>query len=189
MPIEIEVKVHVPPHDEAPLRARLGEPERTEDHADIYYQHPSRDFQASDEALRLSARGSRVELTYKGPRLHPRPNAKPDSSRGSAARREIVLHLGEEGAARDLLEVLGFRPVAEVRKRRDLFHVDGFEVSLDTVPLLGVYLEVERVVPDDEDRAVHEEAAEALLKRWGLEGEKERRSYLELLLAAQAASP
>ncbi len=168
--IEFEVKAPVPPHLESGLRRRLGEPERTEEHADTYFQHPARDFASTDEAARLGRRGTRVELTYKGPRL--------DES--TKSRREIVVTLADESAMRSWLEAVGFAAVFEVRKHRESFHVSGFEVALDSVPGLGVFVELERMLKEDEDRSETEREADALLRAWGLEA-RERRSYLELL--------
>jgi adenylate cyclase class 2 len=169
--IEFEVKAPVPADRVEALRARLGPAEATEEHADAYYAHPTRDFAATDEALRLSRRAGRADLTYKGPRLDAR----------TKARREIVLSVADEPTAKALLEALGFRPVAVVRKRRALHHAAGFEVALDDVPPLGWFVELERQLPEGADRGQAEREAMALLSSWGLD-RTERRSYLELLL-------
>jgi len=171
--IEFEVKARVP--DPAALLRELGGPERVEEHADLYLAHPARDFAATDEALRLSSRGGRSDITYKGPKLDA----------GSKARREIVVPVPDAAAARAMLEALGFRAVREVRKTRRLFRAEGFEVALDEVPGLGTYVELERVLPEGADRAPVEREALALLARWGIR-ETERRSYLELLLARES---
>lgn len=176
--IEFEVKAPVPASALAALRASLGAPRRVEEHADVYYAHPARDFAATDEALRLSLRGGRADLTYKGPKLDA----------ASKARREVVLPVRDAAAARALLDALGFRPVREVRKTRALFERGGFEVALDDVPGLGVFVELERQLPDDADRAGAQREAMALLASWGLR-ETERRSYLELLLGAGVGHP
>jgi adenylate cyclase, class 2 len=173
--IEFEVKAPVPPDRLPALREALGPAERVEEHADAYFAHPARDFAATDEALRLSRRSERIDLTYKGPKLDP----------GSKARREVVLPVDDEAAARALLEALGFREAAIVRKRRAVHHAAGFEVALDEVPGLGAFVELERQLPDGADRAVAERDAKALLARWGL-ARTERRSYLELLQEARA---
>lgn len=177
MPVEFEVKARVPPGRVADLRARLGEPLAVEAHRDAYYAHPARDFAATDEALRLSRRGDRVELTYKGPRLDAR----------TKARREVTLGLADAAAAEALLDGLGFRLVAEVRKTRTLFEAAGFEVALDDVPGLGAFVELERVLPEGASREAAEREAFALLDAWGLR-ETERRSYLEMLLSRRDAA-
>lgn len=176
--IEFEVKAPVPPDHEAFIRRKLGEPESAEEHVDTYYQHPARDVVASDEAIRLGVRGDHVEWTYKGPRLDER----------TKSRREITLRLEDEGAARSMLKALGFTPAAEVRKHREHFHAEGFMVALDTVPGLGVFVELEKQMGEDEDRAEAERKADGLLRSWGLDA-RERRSYLELVRASGAAAP
>ncbi len=168
------MKAPVPPERVDALRAMLGPPRRVEEHEDAYYAHPCRDFAATDEALRLSRRGGRADLTYKGPRLDAR----------TKARREIVLPVADERAAQALVEALGFRPSLVVRKRRSLHEAQGFEVALDEVPPLGHFVEVERQLPEGSDRAAAEREAMALLASWGLV-HTERRSYLEMLLEAR----
>lgn len=171
--IEFEVKAPVPPAVAGALRARLGPPERVEEHADTYYDHPSRSFAGTDEALRVSSRGGRVDLTYKGPKLDA----------GSKARREIVVPLPQAAQVDELLRALGFRPVMTVRKRRELRRVGGFEVAWDDVPGLGAFVELERQLPEDASRRGVEEEALALLRSWGIDA-TERAGYLELLRRA-----
>ncbi|HTU23503.1 MAG TPA: class IV adenylate cyclase [Gemmataceae bacterium] len=157
---------------------RRGE-ERGE--ADHYFNAPDRDFARTDEAFRLRRVGLANFLTYKGPK-HP----------GAVKVRtelEIPLRDGDEAAEQfmRLLAHLGYRAVAVVRKRRRIHHLErgGFVlvVCLDEVEELGRFAEVEIVAPEDQveaARSVLTDAAAAL----GLTN-VERRSYLNLLLAAQ----
>lgn len=168
--IEFELKAPVPAEAVSGLRARLGPPRALEEHADRYFQHPCRDFGRTDEALRLSIRAGRTSLTYKGPKL--------DAT--TKARVEIDVPVADGEAAASLLEALGFQEVAVLRKRRARYAADGFEVALDEVPELGVFVELERQMPPDTDRRRAEADARALLAAWGLHA-TERRSYLELL--------
>lgn len=140
----------------------------------MYLAHPARDFAATDEALRLSSRGGKNDITYKGPKLDAR----------SKARREIVVPVEEADAAREMLEALGFRAVREVRKTRAHYRAAGFEVALDDVPGLGTFVEIERMLPEGADRGAVEKEAFALLASWGIT-QTERRSYLELLLRSK----
>ena len=99
--------------------------------------------------------------------------------------------LGDGAAVADefarVLTHLGYRGVALVRKRRRVYHLkrDRFalEVTLDAVEEVGTFAEVEIVAPEadlDAGRTVLLETAKEL----GL-GASERRSYLEMLLAAK----
>lgn len=171
--IEFEVKARIPSAQLAKVRAALGAPRRIEEHEDAYYQHPSRDFAKTDEALRVSRRGTRVEVTYKGPKL----------DRTTKARREITLRVEDAQEAEALVEALGFTRAMVVRKSRSVHRAADFEVALDEVPPLGWFVELERALPDDAPREGAERDARALLASWGIE-ETERASYLELLRAA-----
>ncbi|MCA9208102.1 MAG: class IV adenylate cyclase [Planctomycetales bacterium] len=146
--------------------------------ADVYYAHPCRNFAETDEALRIRRVGSESRITYKGPKL----------DQETKTRREIELPIADdaERAAEfhALLIELGFRPVAEVVKRRRSAHLSysdhAVEVSLDEVRDVGCFVEVEVQADQaglDDARRVVSELAEQL----GL-SHPERRSYLELLL-------
>ena len=145
---------------------------------DLYFAHPVRDFASTDEALRIRRKGGKTLITYKGPKI----------DQTTKTRQELELPLGEGPDApqqwRELLEVLGFKAVAEVRKQRrkvDLaWQGAAVVLTLDDVHQVGTFVELE--IESDEDgveRAKSQLAA--LAERLGLEG-SERRSYLELLL-------
>jgi adenylate cyclase, class 2 len=155
---------------------------------DEYYAHPARDFAVTDEALRIRSvtteAGEAVHrLTYKGPKIDT----------ATKTRRELELPL-ERGTAPDwaeLLAVLGFRPVAAVRKRRRKAQVAWqgrhVEVSLDEVEQVGTYVELELIAPAEEvDQA--RACIASLAQKLALSG-SERRSYLALLLGRCACSP
>ena len=109
MAIEVEQKFRV--DDLAALQRRLAElgarPGETQIQVDCYYAHPTRDFAATDEALRLRRIGPSNYITYKGPKL----------DETTKTRREIEIPLPAGGAAAaqaaELLEVLSFRKVLE----------------------------------------------------------------------------
>ena len=117
------------------LGAEISEP-RVE--VDLYFAHPVRDFAATDEALRLRACAGEVRITYKGPKL----------DQATKTRREIELPLGSAATTLDewrgLLEVLGFRPVAEVRKTRPTDQsdipraYDRYPVHVASAPIASV---------------------------------------------------
>ncbi len=162
----------------AQWKARRGE-ERCE--ADHYFNAPDRDFARTDEAFRLRRVGSANFLTYKGPK-HP----------GAVKVRtelEVPLRDGDEAAEQfiRLLGYLGYRVVAVVRKQRRIYHLErnsfALVVCLDEVEKLGRFAEVEIVAPEEQVDAARSVLAEtaALLGLTNLE----RRSYLNLLLAAQ----
>ncbi len=180
MPIEVEQKFPVADLEAMVARlttlgATLG-PLRVEE--DRYYRHPARDFARTDEALRLRRIGAARWITYKGPKL--------DAT--TKTRREIELPLPAESAGRetweDLLEALGFTPVAVVRKtrRKASLFLSGrlIEVSLDEVDQVGTFVELEAVTDAGQIESAKGSLA-ALAQQLGLGG-GERRSYLEMLL-------
>lgn len=152
------------------------------DEADHYFNAPDRDFEKTDEAFRLRRVGPANYLTYKGPK---RP--------GSTKKRtelELSLRDGPEAAEQitQLLTYLGYRPAAVVRKRRRHYHCDqnGFALTicLDDVEGLGRFAEVEALAPPDKEEAAETQIL-ATASALGLI-EAERRSYLEMILAAKA---
>jgi len=173
--IEVEVKSRVDDIREFRRRLREAGARRMDEvvEKDVYYSHPCRDFARTDEALRIRVSRKEASLTYKGPKL--------DAS--SKSREEMVLPLtGPDGPAKAgaMLEKLGFRRVAWVRKKRRVYSLGRFEVCLDRVEGLGDYAEVEAMAPKKGYERIRNEAL-ALLERLG-GGKPERRSYLELLL-------
>lgn len=149
---------------------------------DLYFSHPQRQFEQTNEALRIRCVGSRSWITYKGPVV--------DSQ--TKSRRELEIEF-EEGAADKLaavLEILGFRQVRAVCKLRTSYQLrwEGrpCEAALDDVDGLGTFLEVETLA-QDADRDCARDTILALSRHLGLEG-AERRSYLELLLEKDVSS-
>ncbi len=181
----LEVEIKYTDADFAALEARLRQwgaredpPRADEDH---YFNAPDRDFAVTDEALRLRRIGPRNFVTYKGP--------KRDAQTKTRTEIEVPIAAGD-AAADDFTRVLialGYRPVAIVRKTRRLFHLPrggyGLEITLDDVAEVGHFAELEIQAPEEQlepARSVLLQTAAAL----GLSA-SERRSYLELLLAAR----
>ncbi|MGE0537465.1 MAG: class IV adenylate cyclase [Pirellulales bacterium] len=150
---------------------------------DRYFAHPARDFAQTDEALRLRRVGDENRITYKGSKLDAE----------TKTRREIELPIepGAAGLARftELLEALSFRPVREVAKTRTPGALDWqgwhVEVALDEVDRIGTFLEIE-LASDEASADAARAALRSLAGELGLE-RSERRSYLEMLLAADGS--
>lgn len=146
---------------------------------DRYYAHPSRDFAATDEALRIRSVGGANFVTYKGPKI--------DSITKTRREIELPLEAGAAGANKfaTLLEALGFRFVAEVRKQRRAgslaWRQREVHAALDEVIGLGAFVELETTA-DEAALAAARECISSLSQHLGL-SHGERRSYLELLLA------
>lgn len=186
MKYEVENKFAVA--DATELRGRLDEAgvqwTTTESMIDQYFAHPSRDFSKTDEALRIRSVDEDNFVTYKGPKL---PGA-------TKTRRELELPIGrgEENrrAFAELLESLGFRPVAEVRKQRRhaelAWQNNCVTVCWDEVDELGTFIELELTV-DERELATAQACIVSLAAELGLAG-AERRSYLGMLLERRRAA-
>ena len=178
--LEIELKFRADDWDRvrAVLAGWGARPLGTRDEADHYFNAPDRDFARTDEALRLRRVGPRTHFTYKGPRR----------AAATKTRLEIEVPLADgHGPAEDagrMLVALGYRPVAVVTKRRELFAFPraGFEVvaCLDAVEGVGRFVELE-VVAEEARFEPAQAAVLAAAAELGLTT-PEPRSYLRMLL-------
>jgi len=168
--LEVEIKAYC--DDPAALRVRVtelgGVLEGSLVEEDSYFNHPSRDFADTHEAFRIRRTPEGSVVTYKGPKIGER----------SKTRYENEVALGDADAFAEILLRLGFEPVRTVKKRRELYALEGAHVCLDCVEGLGYFAEIEIL---SEDREEAERKRFALAERLGL-ARFERRSYLELLL-------
>ncbi len=136
--------------------------------------------------MRLRRIGDENRITYKGPRRQG-----PTKTRTEI---ELPLAPGADAFAQlaRLFEILGFRPVATVRKTRTTFHLvdppHGLEVSLDRAEHLGDFAEIEILVADESQLPAAQAAVLALAAELGLT-EVEPRSYLRMLLEARPKDP
>jgi adenylate cyclase class 2 len=188
MSFEVEVKYRSVDHDE--LRRRLIErgavPEPQVAQEDVYLNHPSRNFALTNEALRLRRIGEENRITYKGPR-----RAGPTKTRTEI---EIALAAGADAFQQltRLFEMLGFSPVATIRKARTTFHLADpshpIEVSLDHAEGLGDFAEIEILAAREADLPAAQAAVLNLAAELGLT-EVEPRSYLRMVLEAGRQEP
>jgi adenylate cyclase class 2 len=180
----LEVEMKFPVKDLNALEQRLqtlkAQLHETRDDADSYFNAPDRDFAKTDEAVRIRRIGQANYVTYKGPKI--------DAHTKTRTEIEVPLAPGDKPASdfANLLQHLGYRPVATVKKHRRLYHLDRedfpLEISLDEVAEVGTYAELE--IQAEQNRL---EAAKSTLLQTahdlGLEN-SERRSYLEMLLVS-----
>lgn len=153
-------------------------------HVDRYFNHPARNFRSTDEAFRIRSVGHENFVTYKG--------AVVGSVAKSRHEIEVGLAPGAESAAQffEMVTILGFRFVLEVRKSRRSFALAWnqtlFELAVDDVPGLGRFLEIEILAAADQ-REIAEAEVWHLARSLGL-GDAEPRSYLDLLLESDGAT-
>lgn len=181
MSFEIEQKYHL--EDVGALECRLADLGATEtaleQHRDRYYNHPSRDFRETSEALRIRRVDGIPLITYKGPKFPGEVKARLE--------REWRLDPGDPdgSATEELLQILGFDPAATVRKERRCFDLPGeyrdFCVVIDDVCDLGRFAEVELVVDEISEIEEARRRIGDLARDLGL-NRAEPRSYLRMLL-------
>jgi adenylate cyclase, class 2 len=148
-----------------------------ESQCDTYLRHPSRDFRETDEALRIREVDGNPFVTYKGRRLVGPIKIRP----------EIELPL-TSGTVQDWLRIwdhLGFTIAQQVRKRREVFHLNfrgqAITIALDQVEALGEFVEIERIVTTASEIEQAKQDIQELASLLGLTV-VEPRSYLGMLL-------
>ena len=173
--IEVEVKAQVndPKHAERSIVALGASPIGIETQADTYYSVPYRDFEKTDEALRIRVQNNKYFFTYKGPKM--------DSV--SKTRTEYEVEVNDADVLGNILSSMSFVPVATIVKRRKKYRMGDFIISLDEVRNLGDFMEIEVSIRDSK---YHEEKLEGifrLFEKLGIAREASiRKSYLEMIL-------
>jgi len=187
MSYEVELKYRLADHDR--LLRRLAERGAVACSSmvqeDFYLNHPSRDFAQTHEALRIRRTGNENRVTYKGPR----------KSGPAKTREEIEIRFADGGDVFEqlsrLLENLGFRPIAAVRKRRTTFRLTEsahlLEIAVDFAEGLGHFAEIEAQAANVADLPAAQAAVLTAADQLGLT-EVEPRTYLRMVLQAQAQS-
>lgn len=171
--IEVEVKAKINSFKE--MEKKLEEIGATkskhEFQEDIYFQSPIVDFSQSDEALRIRTTDNNIFITYKGPKLNQQ----------SKTRKEVEMNIESAAKAKDIFEEIGFKEARTVRKNRQYYTFENFEISLDDVEGLSPYMEIEVSLEDGEDYSKAQDKIFKLFEKLGITEGFERTSYMELL--------
>ena len=132
--IEVEVKAKIDSFEEMEKRLEnLGAlKSKKEFQEDIYFASPIVDFAQTDEALRIRTTNNNIFITYKGPKLN----------KDAKTRKEVEMSIESAGKAKDIFEEIGFKEVRTVRKNRQYYTYENFEISLDDVEGLNHYMEI-----------------------------------------------
>lgn len=175
--IEVEVKAKIDSFEEMEKKLeKIGAIKtKKEFQEDIYFNSPVVDFAKTDEALRIRTTKendkTNIFITYKGPKI--------DSQ--SKTRKEIEMGIDDSKKCADIFEEIGFEKVRTVRKNRQYYEYENFEISLDDVEELDPYMEIETGLKDGEDYSEAQDEIFKLFEKLGITDGFERTSYLELL--------
>lgn len=175
--IEVEVKAKIDNFED--MRKKLDTigaiKTKEEFQEDIYFNSPIVDFAKTDEALRIRTTKQDDEkhifITYKG--------AKIDSK--SKTREEIEFGIEDSEKCAKTFEHIGFKKVRAVRKNREYYSYQNFEISLDDIEGLDPYMEIEVGLEDGSDYTQAQDSIFELFEKLGITKGFERTSYLELL--------
>ncbi len=191
MSFEVEIKFRTDAAGHAELVRRLSglgaESAPACEQEDNYLSHPTRDFGATGEALRLRREGEANYVTYKGPRQPGPTKTREEIEVAFAAGDDAHRQMGR------VWELLGFRPVAILHKRRQAYRLvrggRAIAVVLDLAEGLGEFAEVETIAADAADLPAAQSAVLDLAQALGLAA-VEPRSYLRMALEqGSAAAP
>ena len=171
--IEVEVKAKINSFEEMEekLESLGAKKSKTEFQEDIYFASPIVDFAQTDEALRIRTTDSNTFITYKGPKLNNK----------AKTRKEVEMEIENAEKAKDIFEEIGFKEVRTVRKNRQYYKYENFEISLDDVEGLSPYMEIEIEVSEGEDYSEAQSKIFELFEKLGITNGFERTSYMELL--------
>ena len=171
--IEVEVKAKIDDFKEMEEKLEnIGAVKsKTEYQEDIYFASPIVDFAQTDEALRIRTTNNNTFITYKGPKLNDK----------AKTRKEVEMTIENSEKAKDIFTEIGFMEVRTVRKNRQYYTYENFEISLDDVEGLSPYMEIEIALDDSEDYSQAQDEIFKLFEKLGITDGFERTSYLELL--------
>ncbi len=135
---------------------------------DVYFNHPCRDFEKTDEALRIRKINNEVFLTYKGKRI----------DKETKTREEIEIKCDEKIS--EILTKLGFNAVATVKKIRREYEFENLHICVDNVEHLGNFVEIESKELKDRNKIFE------ILNLFGIKKDEIiKKSYLEMIFQNQ----
>jgi adenylate cyclase class 2 len=171
--IEVEVKARIDSFEEMEKRLKDLGAVKTKDEfqEDIYFASPIVDFAETDEALRIRTTNNDTFITYKGPKLNEK----------AKTRKEVEMTIESAAKASDIFTEIGFTPARTVRKSRQYYRYENFEISLDDVEGLPPYMEIEIALNDSEDYTEAQNRIFKLFEKLDITDGFERTSYMELL--------
>jgi adenylate cyclase class 2 len=139
MHTEIEAKLKVDSHTKTAKRLAEMGAEFVEEQLqrDCYFDDLSGILTKGDRCFRLrqviSDKGKKIFLTYKGAK----------EAGKFKKRQEIEVEVGDYDSVEKLLLALGYQEILVFEKRRQMWRFNECMISLDQLPLLGNFVEIE----------------------------------------------
>ena len=142
MPVELEAKMKVNDLDAVRSRLRDAGASRVGSVVEVnaYYDTPGGDLEKGDAGLRLrrerdgESGRERHRVTYKGKQGHGGQLKQ---------REEIETDVSDADAIEAIFSKLALSRTLRFEKRRETWTLDGCEVVLDELPVLGTFVEIE----------------------------------------------
>ena len=176
--IEIELKARL--HNPEKVRAKVegfADYVREFDKMDAYWHGPEWRFARGTKGFRLRADGEKSIVTFKAKR----------NEGGIEINRETEFEVSDPDAFTSLVERIGCEPFYRKHKTGRAYDYDGFTIELVQVEGLGDFIEVEKLLDNDDPEtvAVVLGSLKGILARAGVpESDIEGRGYSELILGA-----
>lgn len=176
--IEIELKARL--HNPEKVRAKVegfADYVREFDKMDAYWHGPEWRFARGTKGFRLRADGEKSIVTFKAKR----------NEGGIEINRETEFEVSDPDAFTSLVERIGCEPFYRKHKTGRAYDYDGFTIELVQVEGLGNFIEVEKLLDNDDPEtvAVVLGGLKGILARAGVpESDIEGRGYSELILGA-----
>jgi adenylate cyclase class 2 len=177
--MEVELKARV--RDRGAVEARVASFARflrNFDKSDEYWHGPDWRFARGTKGFRLRMDGGKAVVTFKQKR----------NDGGIEVNRETEFEVSDASGFKALVGRIGCEPFYKKRKVGAAYEHEGCTIELVNVEGLGDFIEIERLVEDDDpsDIALAQGTIRTVLAMAGVaDGEIEGRSYSELVLEAR----
>ncbi|HSI20909.1 MAG TPA: class IV adenylate cyclase [Verrucomicrobiae bacterium] len=123
-------------------------------------------FQNERNILRIREQGESSVLTLKRPGVNELHSIEHET---------VIANVKE---MHEILLLMGYKPIVEVKKKRQKGHFQDMEICLDEVEGIGVFVEVERLLESDKDVEKVQEELFVFLEELGVAREdRETRGY------------
>lgn len=143
---------------------------------DIYFNVPGRDSLTTRECLRIRESKYKKEITYKP------PTKNSDYDNDYFAKKEVDVAIDDIYAAKNLLLDMGCIELATVNKEQKCYRLDKFNIFIDNITNIGLFLEIECIGYPTSTKKVLEDM-DGLIKRLSLKNFKiENRPYRDIII-------